>query len=114
MVTSPVSASWMIAGSGPRQRSTHAMAALKPPSVNQVVHSIPRLESRTAEYGRVNGSPRSLITASQNQSTSATDFARSASMSAASCARMKRVTFACSIASGVGTHAYSVISPPPP
>jgi hypothetical protein len=35
-------------------------------------------------------------------------------MSAAPCARMKRVTFACAIASGVGTHAYSVIPPPPP
>ena len=80
--------------------------------MNHVVHSMPRLESRTAEYGRVNGSPRSAIAASQNQSMSPTERARSSSIEPTPCARMKRVTFACSIASGVGTHAYSVISPP--
>src|SRR5689334_16042715 len=53
--------------------------------------------------------PRSLTAASQYQATSSTERRRSSSIESMPCARMRRVTFARSTYSGVGSQAYSLI-----
>ncbi len=99
--TSPVSDSpitavrWATALSW-AQRSTQFQVMFTRPSVNQVAHGTPFEVSSTFEYGVVKSSPRSFTTASQYHSTSSTERRRISSIVSIPCARIRRVTFACS------------------
>src|SRR5262249_6061855 len=90
-------------------RSTQLSAKFIRPPSNQRGHASPRDTSRTRVYGRVKRSPRSLTTASQYQSGSATLRRWSSSSEATPSERMNRASRVRSAYSRVGRQTRSLV-----
>src|SRR4030095_8283457 len=103
----------MSAGCAPRPasmcRSTQLSAKFIRPPWNHRGHGNPRETSRTCVYGRVKRSPRSLTTASQYQSGSATLRCWSSSSEPTPSERMKRDSRVRSAYSRVGRQTISLV-----
>jgi hypothetical protein len=105
---SPISATWSRVSGSSAQRSTQLWTRFTRPPTNHVAHGIPFEVSRTRSYGVANSSRRSSTAASQYHSTSSIERRRSSATVSIPCARIRRVTFARSTYSGVGSQASSI------